>query len=196
MALKKIWIAAGPGQKNRYALHTLGGVLGITALLMLVILGGTYLTLFLSLPKEGALLGLCLGAVVLGVVMAVGAGRRSLGDALVFFLTRDDRLFVLDARTIPAYRRGVWGFGSMALDTQKVLDQLAASPTLPPQAREILKVEKLREEETFCRLTCLIRRPDGGEGRWDYILPSGYPDEDLLRFQLERRRDWDRTLGS
>lgn len=191
MPLKKIWISKGPGEKNRYALSTLGGILGILALLMVLIVGGTFLTLYLSLPKEASLSALCIGAVILGVVLALGLGRRSLKESLVFFLTRDDRLYMLDSRTLASYRRGVLGFTSMALDTQKVLDRLAASPTLPPQALEILTVKKIREYPDFSRVSCLIRRPTGETGQWEFCLPSGYPDEDLLRFQLERRQGFD-----
>ncbi len=191
MPLKKIWISKGPGEKNRYALSTLGGILGILALLMVLIVGGTFLTLYLSLPKEASLGTLCIGAVVLGVVLALGAGRRSLRESLVFFLTQDDRLYMLDSRTLASYRRGVLGFTSMTLDTQKALDRLAASPTLPPQALEILTVKKIREYSDFSRVSCLIRRPTGETGRWEFCLPSGYPDEDLLRFQLERRQGFD-----
>ena len=189
MPLKKIWISKGPGEKNRYALSTLGGILGILVLLMVLIIGGTFLTLYLSLPKEAALGTLCIG-----VVLALGAGRRSLRESLVFFLTQDDRLYMLDSRTLVSYRRGVTGLASMALDTQKVLDRLAASPTLPPQALEILTVKKIRECPDFSRITCLIRRPTGETGRWEFCLPSGYPDEDLLRFQLERRQGFDSSL--
>lgn len=189
MEFKKIWIAPGPGQKNRYALFTLGSVVAIVFLIMVLVVGGTFLTLYLSLPTQASLVGLCIGAVLLGVLLAVNAGRRALRDTLVFFLTQDDRLFVLDARTIPAYRRGPWGFGSMVLDAQKVLDRLAHTTALPPQAREILWVEKIQEGSACCRVTCQIRRPQGGQGRWVYLVPSGYPEEDLLRFQLERRME-------
>lgn len=191
MPVKKIWIAAPPEGKSLYALHSLGAVVGITALILALVAGGTVLTLYYSLPRESTLLGLCLGGVILGVVLALKAGRRSLRDALVFFLTQEDRLYLLDARTLARYRRGPAGYASMALDTQKLLDRLASSPTLPVQALEIVKVEKIAQGDRCSRVTCRVRRSTGQEGRWRFLLPEGYPEEDLLRFQLERRMGLD-----
>lgn len=91
MKIKRIWMSAQSARKSRYGLYMAGGVAGITALVLLVA-GGMALVLRLGLPRETALLALCLGVTALAVWLAVALGRRGVRDAFVFFLTEGDRL--------------------------------------------------------------------------------------------------------
>lgn len=72
-------------RKSRFALRTAGGVVGIAVLMLVLVLGGTFLSLTLGLPGEVFSLWLVLGVTVLGVALALGLGRRSVQDATVFF---------------------------------------------------------------------------------------------------------------
>ena len=102
MEPKKIWLSAGSGPKNRYALRLLGSVAGIAVLAVVLVGGGTVLCYRLGWPREVFLLALCLGVTALAVGLALAAGRRAARDATVFFLTGDDRLYAVDARRLSA----------------------------------------------------------------------------------------------
>ena len=52
MELKKIWLSAGSGPKNRYALRLLGSVAGIAVLAVVLVGGGTVLCYRLGWPQE------------------------------------------------------------------------------------------------------------------------------------------------
>ena len=95
MKIKRIWMSAQSARKSRYGLYMAGGVAGITALVLLLVAGGMALVLRLGLPRETALLALCLGVTALAVWLAVALGRRGVRDAFVFFLTEGDRLFAV-----------------------------------------------------------------------------------------------------
>lgn len=82
MAVKQIWMSQDTQKKSRYGLHTLGGILGIAALVLVG--GGTVLGFYMGWPVKLLSLVLCLGVTVLVAVLAVGLGRRSVGDTAVF----------------------------------------------------------------------------------------------------------------
>ena len=165
MKIKRIWMSAQSARKSRYGLYMAGGVAGITALVLLLVAGGMALVLRLGLPRETALLALCLGVTALAVWLAVALGRRGVRDAFVFFLTEGDRLFVLDARMLARPGRGLTGFAAGALQTQALLRQIADDGRLPAAAGE---------------RTC--------------FLFDGIPDADLLLRELERRESWENSL--
>ena len=52
MTVKKIWMPPTSGRKNRYAVTTLGSILGIALLMLLLIAGGITLSFALSLPRK------------------------------------------------------------------------------------------------------------------------------------------------
>lgn len=80
MAVKQIRMSQDTQKKSRYGLHTLGGILGIAALALVLVGGGTVLGFYMGWPVKLLPLVLCLGVTVL----AVGLGRRSVGDTTVF----------------------------------------------------------------------------------------------------------------
>ena len=75
MTVKKIWMPPTSGRKNRYAVTTLGSILGIALLMLLLIAGGITLSFALSLPREVTAVVLCLGVTLLGV--GAGFARRA-----------------------------------------------------------------------------------------------------------------------
>ena len=84
-AITHIWMSPDTRKKSRYGLRTLGGIAGIVALAMLLVVGGTVLGLSQGWPAEQVSLLLCLGGTALVVFLAVRVGRRSATDATIFF---------------------------------------------------------------------------------------------------------------
>lgn len=194
MELKQVWMSRDVARKSRFALRTAGGVVGIAVLMLVLVLGGTFLSLTLGLPGEVFSLWLVLGVTVLGVALALGLGRRSVQDATVFFLTADDRLFVLDARSLARFGRNLPGFLAGARNTQALLRALADHPRLLALADEVCRVENLKENATHWVVRFQTRRPGRNTALRSCLLVKGYADEDLLLRQLERRQSWQSTL--
>ena len=115
MEIRTIWMSPDTARKSRWGLRTLGGIAGIAALMGLLIIGGTLLAFALDLPREAFSLLLVCAVTALAAALALKLGWRSVGDATVFFLTRDDRLYVMDARTVSRWGRGIPGYISGAL---------------------------------------------------------------------------------
>lgn len=187
---KKIWMSADTAQKSRYARRTLGAVAGITVLLVLLTIGGTLLVMTSGLSSGPFLLLLCLALVALGLWLGLAAGQRSLKDATVFWLTDDDRLYTLNAARISDVRHGLTGYASAAVQTQTRLRELAARPTLPAMADEILRVEHIREKRTRYAVRCELRHPGGRTSLQTCFVCKGLEEEARLLQELERRRDW------
>lgn len=194
MTVKKIWMPPTAGRKNRYAVTTLGSILGIALLMLLLIAGGITLSFALSLPREITAVVLCLGVTLLGVGLALCAGRRSVQEATVFFLTQDDKLYVLDARQFPYQDYRAAGYVANAAKTQQFLQNLAEKPFLPAAASEIRKVESMRENRTHYALRCQVCRPHRPVMCHTYLLVKGYEDETALRHELMRRESWETAL--
>ncbi len=195
MEPKKIWLSAGSGPKNRYALRLLGSVAGIAVLAVVLVGGGTVLCYRLGWPREVFLLALCLGVTALAVGLALAAGRRAARDATVFFLTGDDRLYAVDARRLSYHGDGdPVRFARGTLQTQAFLRRLAAQPGIPQGADEILRVENLKQNAASCAVVCEARHPNGRTVRRTYFLYKGLPDGDLLLRELERRQTWQSDL--
>lgn len=188
MELKQVWMSRNTAHKSRYALRTLGGILGIAVLAMVVILGGTWLGLARGWPMKVVSTILCLGVTVMVTVLAVGLGRRSVGDATVVCLTEDDRLFLINGRSLVYHGRDILSQGIAAVEVQQFLRSLARNPGVPAGADEILRVEGLREHGTHYALVCRVRHPNGRLIRRSYILVKGMEREDQLLQQLERRQ--------
>lgn len=191
MEPKQIWMSRNTTQKSRYALRTLGGVLGIAVLAMVLIAGGTWLSLSRGWPMKVASTILCLGVAVLVAALAVGLGRRSVGDATVVCLTADDRLFLINARSLVYHGGNLLSQGAAAVEVQQFLRSLARNPGVPAGADEILRVEGLREYGTHYALICRVRHPNGRVIRRSCMLVKGMEREDLLLQQLERRQRCD-----
>lgn len=195
MTVKKVWMSVDTAGKNRYALRILGSVLGI-AVLMLAITGGAAVLALNFAGDNIKLLSLilCFGATALAVLLAMKLGRRSAHDATVFFLTVDDRLYAVDARTMVSYGRGIPGYISGAIETQKFLEELAPKLRVPPGADEIIKVESLRESRHHYTIRCRVRRSGQQSILHYYFLVKGYEDEEQLIRELERRKNWRSSL--
>lgn len=189
MRVKQVWMSGDTARKSRYALRTLGGILGVAALLMALTAGLTVLALVLRWPMQAVGLLFCAGITALGFWLGLRLGQRSLRDATVFLLTDDDRLFLLNAgelnngRTLLRYAAGT-------LRTQALLRELATDPFVPALAKEILQVENIRETAGHYALRCRMRVQDGPVFRKTCLLVKGVEAEDQLLRQLERRRNW------
>ena len=194
MNLQKVWMSPNPGRKNRYAQRTLGGIAGIAVLMLLLICGGTLLPFYLHWPREAFSVLLCLGVTALTVWLALRVGWRSAGDATIFFLTEDDRLYMMDARTLSDHGHGVPGYAAGTAEIQKSLRAMAERPFLPAGADEILKVERIRENRTYYAMVCQVCRSNRQMVKRTCFLVKGYEDEDLLLYQLERRESWENRL--
>lgn len=194
MKLKKVWMAPDTAKKSHYAWRTLGGNLGIAALMLVLIMGGTVLSFAFHWPRELFSLLLCVCVTVLGVWLSLRLGQRSVQDDTVFLLTESDQLFVMQARRLSDHSRGIWGYAAGTWETQTFLRQLAKQPFVPAGADEILKVTHIKETSTDYVIRCQVRHPNRHVVERTYFLVKGCEDEDLLLHQLERRERWENTL--
>lgn len=194
MKPKKVWMSASIGKKSGYALHTLGGVLGIVVGVLLVTVGGTVLILSRGWPQILAITALWLGMTALGIWFAFSLGRRTVREDTVFLLTEEDRLFHLQARRRSGHDGGPAGMVTSVLNTQKFLEEVTHHPFVPREAEEILQVESIRENADGYALRCRVRYSNGRRGIYTCLLAKGLPDEDLLLQELERRRNWRNDL--
>ena len=189
MEIKDIWLSPDSAGKSRFALGGIGGVLGISALALLLAGGGTVLMLRRGLSVQAMGLGLCVLVTALVLFLAFRLGRR-VQDATVFFLTEEDRLFILDARELVDYGRNTVDNVLGAFKTQQLLRELAQRRELPGRAREIVKVEKLKDRGSSLSAVCLVRDINGRPFRLSCFLVRGMENEEELIRQLERRRNW------
>ena len=194
MTIQKIWLSPASSKKSLYAGRTVGGILGIVALMMLLIFGGVFLTSFAGLPRELFSLVLCLGVTALGVVLGLRLGRRTLHDATVFLLTSENRLYGLLASDFARSGGRPLSYMAGTLETQRFLRELAASPFLPAAADEILRVESIRETGSEYVVRCQVRREDHPSFSRTYFVAKDLKDADQLLGQLERRQGWENTL--
>ena len=185
-----IWMSPDTARGSRFGLHTLGGILGIAALMLALTAGGVWLSFRWLLPREAASLALVCAVTALGTVLALRLGRRTAEDAAVFFLTEDDRLFLADARTLFGPDGNVLDYAADAMRTQAFLRRLADRPYVPAGAGEILKVERIWEKNGQYAVRCRVRR-SGGTAACTRFLARGMEDEELLLRQLERRQRLD-----
>ena len=111
-AITHIWMSPDTRKKSRYGLRTLGGIAGIVALAMLLVVGGTVLGFSQGWPAEQVSLLLCLGGTALVVFLAVRVGRRSATDATLFFQMEGDRLFAVDARRLVHHGRNALDYAA------------------------------------------------------------------------------------
>ena len=95
MELKKVWMSPDTKKKSKYGYRAVGGILGIVLLMVLLLCGGTLLSLSLGINKKAFSLLLLTAVSALGIGLAVLLGRRSIRDATIFFLTENDRLWVM-----------------------------------------------------------------------------------------------------
>ena len=147
MELKKVWMSSETRKKSRYGYRTVGKILGIVFL-------GTFLSLSLGLSQQSSSMILVLLASTLGIVLTARLGRRGMQDATIFFLTENDRLWIMDARSISNYGYGFLGFEVGAMETQAFLRMQGKKPYLPQGADEILKVWNIKENNSHYAIRC------------------------------------------
>ena len=179
---KQIWI---PGSRC---------ILGIVLLMVLLLCGGTLLSLSLGINKKAFSLILLTAVSALGIGLAVLLGRRSIRDATIFFLTENDRLWVMDARGLSNHGNGFLGFAVGTMETQAFLRRQGRQPFIPNRADEILKVLNIKENRSHYAVRCQVRHPDTHVTRCTYLLIKGDLEEDMLLRELERRKTWENAL--
>ena len=187
MQFQKIWISPNVQSKNRCLLRNLTGIIAIVAAMTILVMGGTYLSFLFGLPQKLFSVVLLCVSVAISVALALKLGWSNAQDATVFFLTDDDRLFVLDARISPPHH-GVRGFCHSVLKIQKQLQELTQYPHLPSGTREIKKVESIKENHAYYAVHCLVCDHGGQLIRQLCFVVKGYEEEELLLGQLQRRQ--------
>lgn len=190
MELKQVWMSRDTRKQSRYSLRTLGGILGIVMLALVLTLGGTALGFMLGWPMRLVSVGLWLGVTVLMVLLALRLGRNTVRDATLYFLTRDDRLFVADARQLAGMGHSALDWAKGTVRVQQRLREMARSPVLPAAAEEILRVEQIRENRTGYAVTCQLRRFDQTVTRRTCFVIRGLEDQETLLHLLELREGW------
>ena len=148
MEFKKVWMSPETGKRSQYGYRTVGGILGIVLLMTLLLFGGTFLSLSMGIEQKGFSLLLLLAVSGLGIGLAILMSRRSIQDATIFFLTEDDRLWVMDARSLSNHGEGFLGFAIGAMETQAFLRKQGSRPFLSNRADEIGKVLNIKENRS------------------------------------------------
>ena len=187
MEFKKVWMSPETGKRSQYGYRTVGGILGIVLLMTLLLFGGTFLSLSMGIEQKGFSLLLLLAVSGLGIGLAILMSRRSIQDATIFFLTEDDRLWVMDARSLSNHGEGFLGFAIGAMETQAFLRKQGSRPFLSNRADEIGKVLNIKENRSHYAVRCQVRRPN-------QRVIKGSPDEEWLLRELERRKTWENAL--
>ena len=190
MVIKQIWMSRDTQRKSRYGLRMLGGIFGIAALAVVLVGGGMILGFSMAWPVEVFSLVLCVGVTSLVFVLSVRLGWRSVEDTTVFFLTEEDRLFVINARCMADYGRSMVSNAAGFLKIQQFLRGLAQSSYLPEGVDEILRVERIKENRAHYALICQVRCPNQRVIHRTYFLIKGMEDQEFLLRQLERREGW------
>ena len=191
MQIQKIWLSPDTEKKSHYAARVLAGVLGIVLAMVAIVCGGSFLIFAFDLPRELFSLLLTCGVTALAVILSLRLGWRSVQNATMFFLTEDDRMFVLDARELSGHGRDLIGYAKDAAKTQRFLRSIAQSPYLPAGADELLWVKRIHENRSYYSAVCRVRRKDGRIAQRTYFVVKGYEDEQSLLVQLERRQETD-----
>ena len=88
MEIEKAWLSTETGKKSRYGYRTIGGILGIVLLMVLLLLGGTFLSRSLGIDKKVCSLILLFAVSVLGIGLVALMSRRAIQDATIFFSDR------------------------------------------------------------------------------------------------------------
>lgn len=191
MTIKKAWMSSGTGT---YQLRVLGGSAAIVLLSVLLIMGGTLLADYVNWPREVFFLALCAGVIAVELGLALRLGRALVGNASVFLLTEDDRLYAMDARRLVNHGHHVPDYVAGTMETQRFLNRLERMPYVPAGADEIRKVERIKNNRTHYALRCRVRHPNGHVIGRTYFLGKNIPDRELLLRELERRKSWENEL--
>ena len=194
MEIEKAWLSTETGKKSRYGYRTIGGILGIVLLMVLLLLGGTFLSRSLGIDKKVCSLILLFAVSVLGIGLVALMSRRAIQDATIFFLTENNRLWVMDARNLSKHGDGFLGFAVSAMETQAFLRKQVHQSFVPDRADEILKVLGIKENHNHYAVRCQVRHPDKSVTRCTCFLIKGIPEEEQLLREFARRRTWENML--
>lgn len=194
MELKKVWMSPETEKKSRYGYRAVGGILGIVLLMTVLLFSGNAFLPSIGIPRKWFSLLLICFVTLLGIVLSARLGRRGMQDAMIFFLTEDDRLWIMDARGLSNHGHGFWGFAAGSMETQEFLRKQGKQPFLPKGADEILKVMNIKENLTHYAVRCQARHPNKHVTRRTYFLVKGIQDQEILLKELERRKTWENTL--
>ena len=194
MEIEKAWLSTETGKKSRYGYRTIGGILGIVLLMVLLLLGGTFLSRSLGIDKKVCSLILLFAVSVLGIGLVALMSRRAIQDATIFFLTENNRLGVMDARNLSKHGDGFLGFAVSAMETQAFLRKQVHQSFVPDRADEILKVLGIKENHNHYAVRCQVRHPDKSVTRCTCFLIKGIPEEEQLLREFARRRTWENML--
>ena len=131
---------------------------------------------------------------VLGIGLVALMSRRAIQDATIFFLTENNRLWVMDARNLSKHGDGFLGFAVSAMETQAFLRKQVHQSFVPDRADEILKVLGIKENHNHYAVRCQVRHPDKSVTRCTCFLIKGIPEEEQLLREFARRRTWENML--
>ena len=186
----KMWAAADPMQAKRYTAVHVAGILGIGAVTVTLSVLQGILYIWLEMTEMMSLF-FCLLTVALVLWLALLVRRYSRRNSLFFCLDEQDRLFAVDVLQMMRPRKGLVGYGEMALEVQRGIEllreQVLVQKTAPARAELILSVERLKEKEKDCVLVCRVQNVDGREYRRRWMSGRGYEEEEILLWLLRRR---------
>ena len=130
MELKKVWMSLDTEKKSHYGYRTVGGILGIVFLDDSFTFYWNIFIYFSGIATAKLFLWfLVVMAAAFGIVLAAQMGRRGMQDAMIFFLTENDRLWIMDARGLSYHGRGFWGFALGAMETRSFCVCREKAPT-------------------------------------------------------------------
>mgnify|MGYP000057879589 CR=1 FL=1 len=138
---------------------------------------------------------LVLFATALSIALAVRMGYRGMQDATIFFLTENDRLWVMDARGLSSHGDGISGIRYQLHGNPGVFTQDRGNSLFSQKgADEILKVLSIKENRSHYAFRCQACHSDRHVVRRTYFLVKGIQDEQMLLQELERRKTWENVL--
>lgn len=191
----KVWLPPQAQKGPGYAVKQVVGVLALVGLGLATAVGAIPLALYFHWPVPIAAFFGCVAATALCIWGAVCLGRSAGRDALIFFQIENNRMFVLDVRSMVRYRRGLAGYIGTAAEVQKylaVIRKEMVKGRVPSGAGvQITAVENIRERANSYALVCRVLYRNGNRGRRTYILAKGYEDEEELLQRLELKMPLD-----
>lgn len=183
----KVWIAESVAKKNRYGIYQSMSVLLIGIISVAVIAAAVWAGFSYNWPMKILSLGLCFGIAFFVVLAAMRVGKRGQRETQIFCQDDRGRLYVLDARQMIPYRRGLFGYMVMASETGRLLEEWKEQIETvgAVYGTEILAVEKMKPFSGGYRLICRVDYGNGIRRRQSYLLQDGYEKEESLLNALE-----------
>ena len=161
----KVWLPPQAQKGPGYAVKQVVGVLALVGLGLATAIGAIPLALYFHWPVPIAAFFGCVAATALCIWGAVCLGRSAGRDALIFFQIENNRMFVLDVRSMVRYRRGLAGYIGTAAEVQKylaVIRREMVKGRVPSGAGvQITAVENIRERANS--YACLLYTSDAAD---------------------------------